>query len=76
MLGTSYVTVPADPGPVRVNVVPLIVDGFIASLNVAVAVALGHAPFPGVSDTTVGVPTVPEQDATPIEKLHTKLFAK
>jgi hypothetical protein len=69
----AYVTTPATgvaPGPVKVNVVPLIVAGFMASLNVAetrVFTATAVAPLTGDVETTVGAPVV---------KLHTKLAAK
>jgi hypothetical protein len=49
------------------------VAGFIASLNVAVAVVLGHAPFDGVVDTTAGAPT---HRAFPVVKLQLKFVAK
>ena len=44
-------------GPVKVNVVPLTVEGFIASLKVALTTVVPHAavvPFKGLTDTTVG----------------------
>jgi hypothetical protein len=69
----AYVTTPATgvaPGPVKVNVVPLIVAGFMASLNVAetrVFTGTAVAPLAGDVETTVGAPVV---------KLHTKLAAK
>lgn len=65
-------TVPATgvaPGPVTVNVVALIVAGFIASLNVAetrVLTGTAAAPLAGSVEITVGAPVV---------KLHTKLAA-
>jgi hypothetical protein len=61
------------PGPVKVKVVPSMVEGFIASLNVAVAMALGHVPLAGVIETTAGAPT-PKHVVTPVVKLHTALF--
>ena len=69
----AYVTTPATgvaPGPVKVNVVPLIVAGFMASLNEAetgVFTGTAVAPLAGNVETTVGAPVV---------KLHTKLAAK
>ena len=51
------------------NVVPLIVAGSIASLKVAVTRVSGHAPLPGVADTTVGTPT-PVQAMIPVVKVH------
>jgi hypothetical protein len=59
-----------------VKVVPFMVEGFIASLKVAVTAVLGQAPFAGVSETTVGEPTVPEHVVTPVVKVQTKLLAK
>ena len=59
----------------NVKVLALIVEGFIASLNVAVTFVLGHAPLAGVTETTAGAPT-PEQVVRPVVKLHTKLLAK
>ena len=67
----AKVTVPATsvaPGPVTVNVAPLIVAGFIASLNVAeigVFTATPAAPLAGTVETTVG--------AGAVVKFHTKL---
>ena len=58
------------PGPVKVNVAPLIVAGFMASLNVAVTVvftATVAAPFTGTVETTVG--------GAAVVKVHTKLAA-
>jgi hypothetical protein len=55
-----YPTTPASavvPGPCTVNVDAVIVAGFIASLNVALTTAFGHAPSEpdtGNTDTTVG----------------------
>jgi hypothetical protein len=69
----AKVTVPATgvaPGPVTVNVAPLIVAGFIASLNVAeigVLPATSAAPLAGTVETTVG--------AGAVVKFHTKLAA-
>lgn len=63
------------PGPVKVKVVVLMVDGFIARLKVAVTTVLGHMPvetFGGVSEITVGG----AHSALPVVKLHTKLLAK
>ena len=66
-------TVPATgvaPGPVRVNVAPLIVAGFMAPLNVAEMVELtatAVAPFVGTVETTVG--------GAAVVKVHTKLAA-
>jgi hypothetical protein len=68
-----YVTVPATgvaPGPVTVKVVPLIVAGFMASLNVAeivVLTATAGAPFAGIVETTVG--------AAAVVNVHAKLAA-
>jgi len=67
------VMVPATgvaPGPVKVNVVALIVAGSMASLNVAEIVALtatAVAPLVGTVETTVG--------AGAVVKVHTKLEA-
>ena len=58
------------PGPVRVNVAPLIVAGFMTSLNVAemvVLTATAVAPFVGTVETTVG--------GAAVVKVHTKLAA-
>ena len=69
-------TVPATgvaPGPVRVNVAPLIVAGFMAPLNVAEMVELtatAVAPFAGTVETTVGGAAV-----VAVVKVHTKLAA-
>ena len=49
------------PGPVKVNVVVLIVEGFIASLKVATTTLLGHiplAPSGGATEITVGAHAV------------------
>jgi len=67
------VTVPATgvaPGPVKVNVVALIVTGFMASLNVAeiaVLTATAAAALAGIVETTVG--------GTAVVKVQTKLAA-
>jgi len=67
------VTVPATgvaPGPVTVNVVALIVAGFMASLKVAemgVLTATPVAPLIGTVETTVG--------AAAVVKVQTKLAA-
>ena len=63
LLVASYVTCPAtgaEAGPVSVKVVALMVDGFIALLNVAVTAALAHvpvAPLAGITEFTVGAVT-------------------
>ena len=49
-------------------------EGFIASLKVAVAMVFGQVPSAGVTEATAGAPT-PEHVATPVVKLHTRLFA-
>jgi hypothetical protein len=49
------------PGPVTVNVVPLMVAGFMASLNVAeivVFTATAGAPLVGTVETTVSAAAV------------------
>ena len=61
------------PGPVKVNVVPLIVAGFIAWLNVAetrVLTGTVVAPLAGTVETTVGGAAV-----AAVVKVHTKLAA-
>ena len=66
-------TVPATgvaPGPVKVNVAPLIVAAFMASLNVAeivVLTATAVAPFAGKVEITVG--------GAAVVSVHTKLVA-
>jgi hypothetical protein len=53
--------------------VVLIVEGFIASLKVAVTTVLGQTPdepFGGVTETTVGAHRL-----APVVKVHTKLLA-
>src|ERR1700720_3525032 len=58
------------PGPVNVNVDPLIVAGFMASLNVAdtiVLVGTANAPFAGKVLTTLA--------GAPVVKVQTKLAA-
>ena len=70
----TKLTAPATgvaPGPVTVKVVPLIVAGFMPSLNVAVTVVLAAtpvAPFTGTVERTVG--------AEAVVKVHTKLADK
>jgi len=72
-LDATYVTTPATgvvPGPVKVKVVVLMVEGFIARLKVAVTTELGQTPvepFSGVSEITVGGGHM----ALPVVKLHT-----
>ena len=69
----ANVTAPATgvaPGPVTVNVAPLIVAGFIGSVNVAEIRVLTGTPvvaFAGTVEITVGSPVV---------KLHTKFAAR
>ena len=66
-------TVPATrvkPGPVKVNVVPLIVAAFMAALNVAETRVLTGTPaaaFAGTVETTVG--------GGAVVNVHTKLAA-
>jgi len=69
----EYVTAPATtvaPGPVTVNVAPVMVAAFIASLNVAetsVFTGTALAPFAGTVDITVG--------GGAVVNVHTKLAA-
>jgi len=70
----SSVTAPLIPGE-RVKVSVLIVVGFMASLNVAVATELRHAPNAfarGVIAITVGGPATwpPLQVLVPVVKVH------
>src|SRR4029077_7498887 len=76
----SRVTTPVTgvtPGPANFTVVVLIVVGFIASLNVAVTVVVGHTPiaaFGGVTEITAGGGA--EAHATgEVVKVHAKLLA-
>jgi hypothetical protein len=79
-LGASYVTSPATdvvPGPVNVNVVAFMVAGFIAALNVATAMLLGHIPFVpsgGPTEITLGGPGW--QVVLPVVKLDTISLAR
>jgi hypothetical protein len=62
------------PGPVKVKVVVLIVEGFIASLKVAVTTVLGQTPVVavgGVTEITVGG----AHGLAPVVNVHTKLLA-
>jgi hypothetical protein len=61
------------PGIVKVKVVVLIVEGFIASLNVAVTTVLGHTPAvrTGVTELTVGA----AHGSPEVVKLHPRSFA-
>ena len=62
------------PGPVKVKVVVLIVEDFIASLKVAVTTVLGQMPdepFGGATEITVGGP----HGVLLVVKVHTKLLA-
>jgi hypothetical protein len=64
------------PGAVKVKVVVLIVEGFIASLKVATTTVLGHiptAPLGGVTEITLGGPD--RHVVLPVVKVHTKLLA-
>ena len=69
----AYVTVPATgvaPGPVKVNVVALIVMGFMARLNVAEIVVCRDAvvaPLTGAVEITIG--------GAAVVKVQTKLAA-
>lgn len=63
------------PGPTKVKVVALIVEGFIARLNVAVTNVLGQmpvVPLTGKTETTVGA----AQGLALVAKVHTKLLAR
>jgi hypothetical protein len=72
----AYVTVPATrvaPGPVKVNVAPLIVAAFMASLNVAetrVFTGTAVAPLAGTVEITVGGAA-----AAAVVNVHTKFAA-
>lgn len=62
------------PGPTKVKVVALIVEGFIARLKVAVTNVLGQmpvVPLTGKTETTVGG----AQGFAPVVNVHTKLLA-
>ena len=62
------------PGPVKVKVVVLMVEGFIARLKVAVTAVLGQirvAPFRGNTEATAGG----AHGLAPVAKVHTKLLA-
>jgi hypothetical protein len=61
------------PGSVKVKVVVLIVEGFIASLKVAVTTVLGHTPTArtGVTELTVGG----AHGSPEVVKLHPTSFA-
>lgn len=78
LLPEAYVTAPATavaPGPVRVNVVPVIVAGFMAVLNVAETFWLmgtAVAPFTGIVEMIVGAL---EFVVRPVVKVHTKFAA-
>ena len=78
LLPAAYVTAPATavaPGPVTVNVVPLIVAAFIAVLNVADTFWLmgaAVAPFAGIVERIVGALAFV---VTPVVKVHTKFAA-
>lgn len=63
------------PGPVKVNVVVLMVEAFIASLKVAVTKVLGQmpgAPLGGATEITVGG----AHAVLAVVKVHTKLLAR
>jgi hypothetical protein len=49
----------------------MIVAGFIASLKVAVSAVLGHTPFAGVTEITVGG----AHGSLEVVKVHTELLA-
>jgi hypothetical protein len=74
----AYVTTPSTgvvPGPVNVNVEPLMVAGFIASLKVAVATVLEQTPVVavgGVSEITVGG----TQAVAAVVNVHTSFAAR
>ena len=73
LLPGAYVTMPVTavaPGPVRVNVVPLIVAGFMGSLKVAEIFWFSGTPvarFAGFVEVTVGM--------VPVVNVQTKLIA-
>jgi hypothetical protein len=75
----SYATFPftgVTAGPVKVKVVELIVEGFIAPLKPAMATVLGQIPvlaFEGAKEITVGAPAL--HTVFPVVKLQTKLTA-
>ena len=78
-LGASYVTRPATdvvPGPVKVNVVALMVAGFMAAPKVATAMVLEQMPFVpsgGPTEMTMGGPGW--QVVLPVVKVDTLSLA-